>query len=226
MHISEGLLPLDWSFLWYLILMPFLLYGLHTIRKRSVTLPQYTAFIALVGALVFIISALPIPVPIAGTCSHPAGTGLGAVLIGPVATVVVSAIALFLQAIFLAHGGVSTLGANTVSMGIAGGLTGYLAFRVMVTSGAGTTAGAFAAGFVGDMAVYATTALQLALAFHGTASIPEAWAGLMILFLPTQAPLALLEGVLTVLVVRYVMDTRPDILLKLGLNPAARGEIG
>lgn len=224
MHISEGLLPLNWSLLWYLVMMPFLWIGLRTIRKRSEILPQFSAFIALVGAMVFIISALPIPVPIAGTSSHPAGTGLAAVLIGPVSAIVISAIALFLQAVFLAHGGISTLGANTVAMGVAGSFTGYLAFRLMMKSGAGVTAGAFAAGFASDVAVYATTALQLALAFHGSATIIEAWTGLMLLFLPTQGPLALLEGGLTAMVVRYVTDTRPDILLKLksaaGRDPA------
>ena len=71
------------------------------------------------------VSCMPIPVPAAGSCSHPCGTGIAAIFIGPLLTVVVSSVALLLQALFLAHGGLSTLGANLASMGIAGAFAGY-----------------------------------------------------------------------------------------------------
>ena len=71
---------------------------------------------------------MPVPVPVVGSCSHPAGTGLAALMIGPAATAVIASIALFLQALFLAHGGLTTLGANLFSMGVAGAFAGYGAF--------------------------------------------------------------------------------------------------
>ena len=129
MHISEGILPPSWAGLWFLVAIPFLAWGLHTVNRRRAAEPKYTALVALVGAAVFVISCMPVPIPWAGTCSHPCGTGLGAILIGPGPTVVVTSIALLLQALFLGHGGLSTLGANVLSMGVVGALSAWGVFR-------------------------------------------------------------------------------------------------
>ena len=71
------------------------------------------------GAFAFVLSALKIP-SITGSCSHPTGVGLGAILFGPMTMAVLGLIVLLFQALLLAHGGLTTLGANTFSMAIAG----------------------------------------------------------------------------------------------------------
>jgi len=73
---------------------------------------------------------LPVPIPIVGSCSHPCGTGLAAILVGPRLTVLITTVALLIQALFLAHGGLTTLGADVMSMGIVGGYAGFAIFRV------------------------------------------------------------------------------------------------
>ena len=65
------------------------------------------------------LSALKIP-SVTGSCSHPTGTGLGAVLFGPGVMTVLGTIVLLFQALLLAHGGLTTLGANVFSMAIVG----------------------------------------------------------------------------------------------------------
>src|SRR3989338_4494918 len=120
MHISEGILPLKWAALWYLAAIPFLIKGIFDIKKKSNTTPSFKPLLGLMGALIFVISCMPVPVPTAGTCSHPAGTGISAILIGPIMSIFVTSIALFIQALFLAHGGITTCGADIVSMGVAG----------------------------------------------------------------------------------------------------------
>lgn len=104
MHISEGILPPSWAGLWFLVSIPFVAWGLRDLRIRSKQTPHFKPLVGLVGAAVFIISCMPIPVLTAGCCSHPCGTGLAAILIGPTLTVVVTSVALLLQALFLAHG--------------------------------------------------------------------------------------------------------------------------
>ena len=120
MHISEGILPLKWATLWFLVSIPFLSLGLRRLGRLQAFSSQAIPMVGLVGSAVFIISCMPIPVPVAGTCSHPAGSGLASILIGPSLAVVVSSVALVLQALFLVHGGLTTLGANLFSMGVAG----------------------------------------------------------------------------------------------------------
>jgi cobalt/nickel transport system permease protein len=67
------------------------------------------------------------------------------------------------------------------------------------------------AGFVGDVLCYVTTAFELAASLH-----PEAlfryWGIFALGFVPTQLPIAIMEFVFTGLVIRYIADTRPEML--------------
>jgi cobalt/nickel transport system permease protein len=212
MHISEGILPASWAGLWFALCAPFLCWGLHEIKVRSWETPHYRPFVALVGAAVFIISCLPIPVPIAGTCSHPCGTGLAAILIGPAATVVVASVALTLQALFLAHGGLTTLGANIMSMGVAGAFVGYGAYRLARLVGLPVLAAAFLGGVLSDWGTYATTSFMLASALHGQGALGAMFWTVLVAFVPTQLPLGILEGFLAAGALRFVRVRRPRLL--------------
>ena len=120
MHISEGILPFNWALLWLLVAAPFLVLGVRRLNALAREDLSFKPLVGLMAAVVFIISCMPIPVPTAGTCSHPCGTGIAAILVGPLVSVVISTVALLIQALFLAHGGLTTLGANIVSMGVIG----------------------------------------------------------------------------------------------------------
>src|SRR3972149_629885 len=137
MHISEGILPMKWAGLWYLIALPFVIKGIRDIKKKTEINPHFKVLLGLMGAVVFIISCMPVPVPTAGTCSHPAGTGISAVLVGPVMSILLTSIALLIQALFLAHGGLTTWGADIVSMGIVGSYAGFLTFKGLRQTGLG-----------------------------------------------------------------------------------------
>lgn len=217
MHISEGILPLPWAGLWFLVALPFVLKGVHEIKKSSKRIAAFMPLVGMVSAAVFIISAMPIPVPTAGTCSHPAGTGLAAILIGPFATVVAASVALLIQALFLAHGGLSTWGANLVSMGIVGAFSGYLVFKACVKLRVPLPAAAFLAGLLSDWATYATTSFELASGLAGKQSFFTLFKAIFIAFIPTQLPLGILEGFAAAGFFAFVLKRRPDILTNLGI---------
>ena len=158
MHITEGILPPAWAALWFLVAVPFVAWGLAEVNRRRRDDPQSIVMVALVGSAVFVISCMPVPIPWIGSCSHPCGTGLGALLIGPGPTIVVASIALVLQALFLGHGGLTTLGANIVSMGVVGALGAYLVFHGLRAVRVPLFAAALLAGLASDWATYATTA--------------------------------------------------------------------
>ena len=212
MHISEGILPPSWAALWYLAAAPFLWWGIRDIKRKSDAQPKFKILVAMVGAAVFIISCMPIPVPTAGTCSHPCGTGLGAIIIGPGPTIVVSSIALLLQALFLAHGGITTLGANVVSMGVGGALSGYFVFVCLRRLKLNAFACAFAAGIISDWVTYAMTSTALATALHGDGEFFNMFLAIVIAFIPTQLPLGILEGFLSAGAYRFVKSRRPELL--------------
>jgi cobalt/nickel transport system permease protein len=220
MHLAEGILPLGWAALWAGLALPFVAVALALYRRRAHTDPFYRPFVAMVAAAVFLISCMPIPVPTAGTCSHPCGTGLGAILIGPWMTVLVTLVALLLQALFLAHGGLTTLGADVLSMGVAGAFVGYGVFHLMRRMGASLWLAAFAAGLLSDWATYAVTALELATALHGARPFSELFTTVVLAFVPTQLPLGILEGVLTAGALSFLYRRRKDILERLEVLPA------
>ncbi len=221
MHISEGILPPQWAVLWFALAIPFIAWGLRDLRIRSKEEPHLKSMVGLVGAAVFVISCMPIPVPTAGTCSHPCGTGMAAIFIGPTLTVVVASIALTLQALFLAHGGLTTLGANILSMGVMGAFTGYGIFILSRRLGASWFVAAFLAGVLSDWVVYAGTSFFLATALHGDGSLGTMFLTILVAFVPTQIPLGILEGIISAGAYRFVQIRRPEFLVMLAKEGTA-----
>lgn len=212
MHISEGILPPSWATLWSCLAIPFVAFGLRELRIRNERDPRFKPMVGLVGAAVFVISCMPIPVPIVGTCSHPCGTGMAAVLVGPSVTVVISSVALLLQALFLAHGGLTSLGANVLSMGVAGAFLGYGAFLLARRTGLSWSPAAFLAGLVSDWTTYGATSMVLASALHGKVSFLDVFWSICLAFVPTQVPLGVLEGLVAAGAMGFVRARRPELL--------------
>lgn len=212
MHIAEGILPGAWAGLWYGVAAVFVAAGLYVMSRELRRDRSRGPQMALMGALIFIFSLLPIPVPISGTCSHPCGTPMASVIIGPAVSALMGGIALLFQALFFAHGGITTWGANVVSMAVVGSFAGFFVYRLSRRLGANTFLAAFFAGFVGDLCVYLVTALQLALGVPTAAGVLSRWGTVFVAFLPTQLPLAVLEGVVTGGVVAAIAGRRPELL--------------
>ncbi|NVN92192.1 MAG: energy-coupling factor ABC transporter permease [Desulfuromonadales bacterium] len=217
MHISEGLLPFSWALFWFLVSGLFLSLGLRTLAKRSANDLSSTPLVGMITAVVFIISCMPVPVPTAGTCSHPCGTGLAAVLLGPTLGVVVAAVALLIQALFLSHGGLSTWGANVFTMGVMGSFAGYLTFRGLRSIRVGVVPAAFAAGLAADWATYAGTAMILAAGIRGSSPFWPLTFKIGLAFVPTQLPLGIIEGAITAGMVSLLRKKRPDLLTRTAL---------
>ncbi len=212
MHIAEGILPASWAAIWYLPAVVLVGIGISVIKRKTRANRGLVPLLGLTGAAVFLISVFPIPVPIAGTCSHPCGTPLGAILVGPFISIVLGALALLIQALFLAHGGITTWGANIVSMAVVGSFVGFGSFVLFRRLNASLFLSAFAAGLFGDWATYATTAFELASALHGAGSLWSMFAAISIAFAPTQIPLGILEGLFAGGVVTLVYERRPELL--------------
>jgi len=217
MHISEGILPPFWAIFWFAVATPFVAYGVHRIGQLKNSDPSYIPLIGIFGAAVFVFSCFPIPVPVAGSTAHPAGTGLSAIMLGPFASIVVAFISLLLQALFLAHGGLTTLGGNTFSMGVVGSFAGFAAFLLGRALRLPLFWCGFLAGVAADLLTYLSTSFEMALALHGDTPLLTVLGQIYLAFMPTQIPLSILEGVVTGGILVYVEKHRPDILRKFGV---------
>src|SRR3990172_10059182 len=164
MHIYEGYLPHPWWEIWWLVAIPIMAYGVYRLSKVTKQFPEAKPLLALMGAFIFVISALKLP-SVTGSSSHPTGSGLAAIIFGPGVASVLSAIALLFQALLLAHGGLTTLGANDFSMGIIGPVIAFAVWIIGKKARLPNSIVVFIAVALSDFATYVVTSSQLALSF-------------------------------------------------------------
>ena len=197
MHIMEGFLQPKWCIAWGVITIPFIVLGLFSIKNKVGNNPRLKILLAMAGAYAFVLSALKLP-SVTGSCSHPTGVGLAAILFGPTAASVLGLIVLLFQALLLAHGGLTTLGANTFSMAVVGPLVSYGLYKLVKKLNGPTWLGglAFPAEVGGVMASV--------MKFMG-------------IFAVTQVPLAISEGILTVIIFNTIENYAKEDLMELNI---------
>ncbi len=212
MHIAEGFLPVPHAIGWTVVAAPFVVHGARAVVREVREHPESTLLLGAAGAFTFVLSAIKLP-SITGSSSHPTGTGVGAVLFRPPVMALLGTVVLLFQALLLAHGGLTTLGANAFAFAVAGPWVGYGAYRLARALGAGLLPAVFAAVALADLATYVTTSAQLALAFPDAATgVAGALAKFLGVFALTQVPLAIAEGLLGVLLFRVLTtNARPEL---------------
>jgi cobalt/nickel transport system permease protein len=194
MHIMEGFLPVGWAIFWWAATLPFILVGLRSIRKKLKENPELKTMLGLSGAFAFVLSALKIP-SVTGSSSHPTGVGLGALLFGPTAMTVMGTIVLLFQSLLLAHGGLTTLGANAFSMAVVGPFLAYAIFKSGRKMKVSFALSVFLAAMIGNLGTYLVTSLQLALAFPAeVGGFAASFSKFATIFAFTQIPLAISES--------------------------------
>jgi cobalt/nickel transport system permease protein len=223
MHIMEGFLPVEWAVFWWVVALPFFILGLRSLTRTTQANPQLKLLLGLAGAFAFVLSALKIP-SVTGSSSHPTGTGLGAVLFGPLTMSVLGSLVLLFQSLLLAHGGLTTLGANAFSMAIAGPFAAYWIYNLTIKISGKEKIAIFLSAAIANLLTYIITSIQLALAF------PAPVGGFMASFIKftgifaiTQVPLAISEGLLTLLVWNWLQSYNPQELELLQLIKGGKG---
>ena len=230
MHISEGILTGPSMAITLGLGATAVAYGVHATNRFVATKPQRKPLLAMAGAFVFLVSLVPLP-SYAGTCSHPCGTPLAAILLGPGVTILLSCLALFLQAAFFAHGGFSSLGANTITLGVVGGCSGWATYHLARRAGLSRLWAGALAGLVGDVLTYVAAGFTLAAHLAWVVPQPKMdligylkviYAG----YLPVQTPLSIGEAFFTGWALYSIGRQRPEVLEDLGVEdkPAAKSK--
>ncbi|ACL24184.1 energy-coupling factor ABC transporter permease [Chloroflexus aggregans] len=217
MHIMEGFLPPLWALVWFAVMIPFWVIGFRQLQRMVREKPEVRLLLGFAAAFTFVLSALKLP-SVTGSSSHPTGTGLGAILFGPWVMSVLGSIVLLFQALLIAHGGLTTLGANAFSMAVVGPFVAWLIWRGLAGR-APFWLVVFLAAALADLSTYVVTSLQLALAFPDPAGgILAAFAKFGAIFAVTQIPLAISEGILTVLIMNMLQTNAAAELQALAIK--------
>lgn len=221
MHIMEGFLPAEHCVGWAVASAPFVGIGLVKIKKIVAERPERRMLLGVAAAFSFVMSALKLP-SVTGSSSHPTGTGLGGVMFGPIVMAPIGLVVLLFQALLLAHGGLTTLGANVFSMAVVGPFVAVGVWRLLGALRVPAGVAVFSAAALADLSTYVTTSIQLGLAFPDrTGGVAAACAKFLSVFALTQIPLAVTEGLLTVVVLNALARFDAAVLSDLGLRALA-----
>jgi cobalt/nickel transport system permease protein len=169
-----------------------------------------TVLMGIMSAFVFAAQMVNFPVgplPISG---HLLGGVLAAVMLGPWAGAVVIGAVLIVQCFLFGDGGLTALGANFLNMGLIGAVGGYAIYdpiRRAIGGRSGTLIGAMVAAWFAVLLASGAFAIELAFSsgwshFFETLS----WMALV------HAGIGLGEAIVTGLVVRFILLTRPDLV--------------
>ena len=169
--------------------------------NRTLT-PARIPLIGLSAAFVFTVQLLSFPV-LGGTSVHITGAVLIAILLGPMTGMVIMTSALLLQAVLFQHGGILTLGANVLNMGVTGCLAGYFIYRSFNRL---RFPGAGMAAFVAS--VLSATVCAIELGLSGTVPLATGMISMITAYLLE----GVIEAMVTVSVIGIIAKTRPDLL--------------
>jgi cobalt/nickel transport system permease protein len=220
MHIAEGIITGPPVLAYTGAAVALVAWGTSRMKKFIREAPQRKPLLGMAAALIFFVSLLPLPA-FTGTTTHPCGTPFIGILLGPAIGTALAAVSLLLQAAFFAHGGFATWGANVIALGFFGCFFGWATFRLARLLKLPLWAAGCAAGFVGDIMVYAASGMILGITLstgpHPQFSLEGYLTAIYAAYLPTQLPIAIGETLMTGLALHYAFKQRPDVLRELNI---------
>lgn len=160
--------------------------------------------VGVLASMFFVASLIHVPIPPAS--AHLVLNGLLGFLLGWAAFPAMAA-ALLLQAILFGFGGLTTLGANTLSMALPGVVCHYLfARRIRPTTSPGAT---FALGFAGGAAAVAMSCVLLSATLYLSGG---EFVGVVGALAIGHVPVVVIEGFVTAFAVMFLRKVRPELL--------------
>ena len=169
------------------------------------------ALTGLVAAFIFALQMLNFPVA-AGTSGHVLGGALAVILVGPWLGITAVSVVVIVQALILADGGISALGANILNMAMVTGLVGWGLFRLMMKvipkSWTSVLVSTFTAALVSVVASSIAFVIEYAIGGRGNVDIATVFAAMAgVHFL-----IGVGEGLFSAVTVAAVGASRPELI--------------
>lgn len=209
MHIPDGYLTTTVSVAAFAIVIVFWVISFRKIKLTEQQVPMMGLLTALFFAAMFV----NYPV-LFGTTAHLLGAVVIALILGPFAGCISMTIILVLQALLFGDGGITTLGANVLNMGvIAVFIPAALFFGLnaaLKPKSRGTILGmVFVSAYIGDLLAAVAAAVELSLSqgvfqYGLSVTLPA-----MII---NHSIIGIAEGAVAVVIIGTLLKLRPDVL--------------
>jgi cobalt/nickel transport system permease protein len=204
MHIPDAFIPLPQGAVYWIVALVFIALSLRWARKEMSE--EKIPLVAVLAAGIFAIQAFNLPVAM-GTSGHLVGGALAAIVLGsPFAAVFILTLVLVIQGVMFGDGGITTMGANIINMGVIGGFVGFYTFHGLTIATKNQNVSLFVAAWLACVVSALACAIEMSLA--GTFPLVP---GLIAMGL-YHAAIGVIEGGITVFAVNLIATARPDIV--------------
>lgn len=201
MHLPDGILPLNQAIIYWLISLIF--FGYYFIKFRKSRDNQSLVNIAIFSAIVAVCSGISIPTPF-GASIHFFLIPLAAILLGPYSGVVVTFIALSIQALGLGMGGILALGCNVLVMGVILSFVTYYTYKLMEDF-FNKSVLIFLSTLTGI--ICASISQMIIIMFSGTGNFEL----LILTLIPFYILVGIIEGFGNVVIIEFMEKLKPEI---------------
>ena len=199
--------------------------------KKQLSL-KHVPYLAMAAAFSFLIQMFNIPIP-GGTTGHAVGAGIIAILLGPWTAVMAVSVVLIIQAIVFGDGGITAIGANCFNMAVVMSFVSYGVFNLIrgkSEGGTRLTISAFLSGYIGIVVAALFTAVELGiqpLIATGADGRPLYAPYPLSVALPVMAlehlfPFGIVEGLVTMLLLKYFLKNEHDLIYALSVSSKDR----
>lgn len=220
MHIPDGYLSPQTYVPLYGVSFAFWAIALKKLKKELSV--KHIPYLAMAAAFSFLIQMFNIPIP-GGTTGHAVGAGIIAILLGPWTAVIAVSVVLIIQAVVFGDGGITAIGANCFNMAVVMPFVSYWVFKLVkgnATAGFRLHAASFLSGYIGLSISAIVTAIEsgiqplIAMSPDGRPlyapypleiAVPAMALEHLLLF-------GIVEGVVTVLLLKYFIKHEPDLI--------------
>lgn len=213
MHIPDAFMPIYQGAIYWVIALVFVFLAVRWAKNEMSE--EKLPLVAVLAAAIFAIQSFNLPVSM-GTSGHLVGGALAAIILGsPFAAVFILTMVLIVQGVLFGDGGITTMGANIINMGVIGGFVGFYSYKGIKAATRSMPVSAFIAAWLACLIPALACAVEMFIA--GTFPLMEGLVAMGIY----HAIIGVIEGVITVAAIYLITNVRPD-LVDTGVKPAKK----
>ncbi len=210
MHMADALLSPAVGGIMWLVSAGTIAYCSHRVREESDdrTIP----LMGVLGAFIFAAQMINFSIPATGSSGHLGGGLLLTILLGPWAAFLVISSVLVVQALFFADGGLLALGCNIFNLGF---IPAFIVFPLIYLKILGKepdrsrrSVAVMVSALVGLQLGPFSVVLETWLS--GVSALP--FTTFLLLMQPIHLGIGLMEGIVTIAVVTFIHQARPELL--------------
>jgi cobalt/nickel transport system permease protein len=189
--------------------------GLICRKVSKIVTSEKLPLMGVLGAFIFAAQMVNFQLPaMPGTSGHMVGSVLLAIILGPhLAAIVISSV-IIVQCLIFQDGGLLALGCNIINMGLVPSYLGYFLYKTVTIGKSGglrTYIGAMLACIIALEAGAILVPIEAAMS--GVLAVP--FSTFLITMVGVHFLVGLVEGLITVAVLAYLQQVRPDLVLDL-----------